>query len=110
MTLINQKNPTLIVTRDNEPDLRFTGIEIAYESSKKPDGPSSSRWTEITLYRTDSGKYVVERRALTIHQGESDKHEGFVCDDHQGIIDVLGHGWVSKSIYDQAGIDAVEDI
>ena len=110
MTLINQKNPVHLVTRDGEADLRFTGVKLAHESSRKPDGPSNSRWTEITLYRTDSGKYVVERVAISVWEGENDKLEGFVCDDHQAVIDVLGHGWVSKEIYNQAGIEAVEDI
>ena len=104
------KNPTHIVERDNEADLRFTGVEIAFQSSRKPDGPSSSRWTEITLYRTDSDKYVVERAAITNWQGENNKLEAYVCEDHKAIIDILGHGWVSKAIYEQAGIDAVEDI
>lgn len=43
--------------------LRFQGEKLAHSSSK---GPNSTRWVEFTLYRTDSGKYVVERVGVSV--------------------------------------------
>lgn len=43
--------------------LRFQGEKLAHSSSKTKN---STRWVEFTIYRTDSGKYVVERVGVSI--------------------------------------------
>ena len=101
---------TILIQTDTGSDLRFKGHEIAHVSSEKPDGPSSIRWTELTLYKTDSGKYVVQRVGVSLADGENDKTAAYVCDDHEAIKKVLAYGWLSKLLYDQAGIDIIEDI
>ena len=104
-------NDIIIVERDDNTDLRFLGAEIAHVTSEKPDGPSSKRWTELTLYKTDSGKYVVHKVGVSLLDGENDKHSGFVCDTTADVVAELGfEGWLSKNLYDAAGIDVIEDI
>ena len=49
-----------VVRRDGEKDLRFTGELLADASSHEHSGSNSNRWTEMTVYKTESGKYVVE--------------------------------------------------
>ena len=104
-------NDIIIVERDDNTDLRFSGVELAHVSSEKPDGPSSQRWTELTLYKTNSGKYVVQKIGVSILDGENDKHSGFVCDSTDAVVAELGfEGWLSKNLYDAAGITVIEDI
>ena len=101
---------TILIQTDTGSDLRFKGYEIGHVSSEKPDGPSSIRWTEITLYKTESGKYVVERVGMSVADGENNKIAAYVCDDHEAIKKVLAFGWLSKLLYDQAGIEIIQDI
>lgn len=43
--------------------LRFQGKKLAHSSSQTKQ---SIRWVEFAIYRTDSGKYVVERVGMSI--------------------------------------------
>jgi hypothetical protein len=44
--------------RDNQRTLTFTGVSLARSSSQSG---SDLRWTELSLFRTTSGRYVVEK-------------------------------------------------
>lgn len=52
--------PTLV--RDSIRKYSFTGTRLAYVSSETDDKP---RWTEIEIYRTESGIFVAHRVAVT---------------------------------------------
>ena len=56
----------------------FTGVRLAHESSKRPD---SLRWTEISLYRTEGGNYIVHKvgRSVVFHE------EGKPCSSGEEI-------------------------
>uniref|UniRef100_UPI0035689111 hypothetical protein n=1 Tax=Halomonas sp. TaxID=1486246 RepID=UPI0035689111 len=49
---------TIELNRDDGPDVRFTGEEIASASSYNYQGPRNIRWTELALHRTAGGKWV----------------------------------------------------
>ena len=47
------------IRRDGKKDFVFSGVHTAEASDHEHQGPQNSRWSEIDLYRTDSGVYVV---------------------------------------------------
>lgn len=92
--------------RDDAPDIRFTGEKIAGVSSDE----SSGRWTELNLYRTTTGTYICERIGRTVWDGEHDRHDVEASSTELGVQEFFGSGWLSKDLYEAAGIDHVEDI
>jgi len=69
---------TYTITRTGDRPLKFNGEVLAESSSKKPDGPCSSRYWDLALWRTDSGKFVLSAGYFTQWQGESRREDVFV--------------------------------
>lgn len=88
MLHVNDEGPQDEVTsvRDGDRQLQFHGTLIGSSSSWK-DG--KSRWAEIVIYRTTSGKYIVAGIGRSIVSGEDDKHWAQVCDRPEGVIEKL---------------------
>ena len=106
-----------LVKRDNQRDLRITGEQLATASSHHYQGDRQNRWTELELYKTESGKYVIATIGRTCWQGESDYHTAVICDTEQEVIRALendehseGLGWLAKELLDEAGIDHAEEL
>jgi len=59
--------------RNNEPDLEFTGEEIARSSSRREQ--DQPRWTELVAYKTESGKWVLQIIGKSALPGESERSE-----------------------------------
>ena len=68
-----------IVGRDGMKDLRFTGEMLANVSNRWLAGREQTRWTEITAYKTESGKYVIAWEFITLWQGEMNTCKATVC-------------------------------
>lgn len=102
----------LEVERDGERPIRFAGKLIAKASSREHSGPQNTRWTEIRIYRTARGKYVVAIVDRTIWQGETDRHSAHICASHEEVIAALTQdGYLSrvaKAAMEQAGVDIAE--
>jgi hypothetical protein len=98
----------IIVERDDEADLVFTGVQIAHAD----DDPMNqqSRWTELTLYQAENGKYICQKAHKTRWQGEHDSYEAIVCDTYNDIIEYFGYGRIAKKLYKRAHIDATLDV
>ena len=100
------------IERDNGASLSFTGELLAKVSSSDNNASGSSysgqtgRWQVLSLYRTEKGRFICQRIDRTRWQGERDSHAAAVCDDHKGMIEFFGHGWLAKDLYDEAGINA----
>jgi hypothetical protein len=115
MTNTDTQSEEIIVRRDNERDLRFTGTRIAARSSS-PDkarpnySGSPGRWSELTLYKTEGGKWVAAKVGHTQWQGEKDRFSAAVCDTPQAVVDFFGANWLAKELYEEAGLDAAEDV
>ena len=77
------------LTNDGKPNVRFTGDKIAGVSSRSHQGPRQNRWTEIGIYRTEAGKYVVQVVGHTQWQGESNRFAVTVCAGEAAVIDAL---------------------
>ena len=104
--------------RDGAPPLRFMGTLRGVASSHSHSGPSNSRWTEIRIYETVSGKAVLSILGRTLWQGEHDRHAAIVVPvfDGSAIVKALADqndGYLSdvaKEALDDAGLDYAEDL
>jgi hypothetical protein len=73
------------IPRNGDVDLSFTGTLLVERSSHKE---GADYWTEIRVWRTDSGKYVAEmvgKSAL----GDPDRRNVTVVDDPAELRDAL---------------------
>ena len=106
---------TITLENDNAPAIRFTGERVARVSSS-PDTASSyysghtGRYTILELYKTKGGKFVAHSVGVTQWQGEHDRHKSAVCEDEAAVIAFFGHGWLAKDLYEEAGIEDVQDV
>jgi hypothetical protein len=108
---------TIHVKRDGQRDLKFEGELIAEVSSHVSRGERQNRWTEMALYKSQSGKFVVAIKGITIWQGEHDRYRGHVCGSTTQLVGTLiednGEGklsWLAKELLDKAGIDSAEEV
>ena len=85
--MTNSKHFT--VTRDGKKDLTFTGVLIGSGSDHEPQGPNNSRWSEIDIYRTDSGKYVVAQVYRTRWQREEGSRRAEVVGSPAEVLELL---------------------
>lgn len=100
---------TIIVKDDNGPDLRFTGELVARVESEK-DAPGRARWTELALYKTQSGKYVCSEIGHTQLTSEHTRYKASVCDSSWSVPCIFGHGWLAKKLYQEAKIESILDL
>ncbi len=104
---------TLIIERDDRPDIKFQGQLLAKTSSDADRGSSyfsgaTGRWTELYLYRTAGGKYICHQLERTQWQGERDQSTATVCDNEECVIEFFGHGWLASYLFADAEIEDVE--
>ena len=93
------------LTNDNDSDLEFDGQLVAYVTSESEDkNMPKKRWTEIYLYKTESGKYVTHEVGCTVMPNERDRFQATIHGDHRGVVNGLGMGWLAKELYAEAGI------
>lgn len=70
----------IIVMRDGQKDLKFKGELLASASDRWIAGREQTRWTEIAVYKTESGKYVIAWESITLWQGELNSYRAKVCE------------------------------
>jgi hypothetical protein len=107
---------TYTVQRDMDKDLKFTGKEIASVASTSDQTKGHwysgyiSEWTELSLHQTQAGAFVYGRMTHILLDGERDAHEAAVCNSLDAVIAFFGTDWLAKKLYEQAEIEAVENI
>ena len=79
------------ITRDGQRDLRFTGEKLADASNQWVAGKENNRWHELALYRTATGRYVLQEEYVTRWQGETGASNAVVCATAQEALDVLAN-------------------
>ncbi len=105
---------TYTIQRDMDKDLQFTGkgtASVASTPEKNKGHPYSgyiSKWTELSLHKTQAGAFVCGRVSRITLDGERDTHEGAVCNSVDAVIAFFGTDWLAKELYDRAEIEAVE--
>lgn len=85
---------TYRLERPGEVDLEFDGEKLADEStlnySRGDRHVDRSRWTEIRIYRLDSGNgWVVERVGKSSRKGEIDRPMVAVCEKPEQVRESL---------------------
>jgi EXLDI family protein len=100
------------VTRDGDLDLTFKGARLASATSHTHN--NNGRWTEIDIYRTRAGMYVVWVVERTQWEREADRHTAHVCDTGSAVIEAITQdGWLSdlaKEVLALADIETAERI
>lgn len=71
---------------DGERQLQFAGQLLGHASSGRS---GKSRWIEISLHKTNGGKYIVSGRGCTTVSGETERNWAHVSDTPQGAIESL---------------------
>lgn len=71
---------------DSDTLVSFTGVLLATASSK---AAGKTRWSEISIYRTDSGKYIVHGVGKSTVRGEVDRSWCNVITSGAGVIERL---------------------
>ena len=106
--MIEHKNTNYKIRRDGERALAFSGRIIGQADDKDHN---STRWTTVTIYRTASGRIVVEVEDRTQWQGESDHVRADSFGTATGAIGYLRHSYEDN--YDaelsSAAQEAIED-
>ena len=74
------------LARDGEPQLAFDGERIVSASSA---ARGKKNWTELTLYVTDGGSFVVQTVARTLHADQRDWFSARAYDTAAGVVDGL---------------------
>lgn len=77
------------VARDGHEDMSFTGQLLASGTDHENKGPRQSCWSEISIHKTDEGKYVVAQCYVTSPQNEEESHRSEVCESAQDVYDLL---------------------
>lgn len=94
---------------DNRTDVAFTGLKLASVKSRDYNN-RTDRWTELHLYRTQGGKYVVQTLGMTSIQGEHVKRIVDIASNLAELYEICGHGWLAKYLYQAAGLSDVQRI
>lgn len=97
----------ITVKNDNAPDIRFTGELMEMASSRSND---TTRWTELELYKTQTGKFVCSEIGYSQWQGERDHYKAKVCNSVEEVTQFFGYGWLAKRLYERANLDTAIDL
>jgi hypothetical protein len=82
--------PEYRIRRDGEHYLVFSGYVVAEASDRVRHGQEQDRWTDIQVYRTDTGSYVVEQVLRTLWQkGNAVWYQGELCATPQEVYGAL---------------------
>jgi hypothetical protein len=73
----------VVLPRDGDVPLRVSGDALGFASSERT---GRSRWIEIALFRSNSGRYVVAGVGRSTIPGEEDRRWAYVEDDASAVI------------------------
>jgi len=95
----------IIIKRDGLPPIAFNGEKIGSGDNRIISGNSANRWTEVAIYRTAGGRYVVSLARFTCWQGESDHHAATSKATSDEIIEWLKEGEDSLGSVSQEAVE-----
>ena len=113
-TSIKTEARAFTIKRDGERDISFSGWVLGTSSMKTGTG----RGTDVGIFRTEGGRYVVAVHQWTAWDGERDLYRAGVCDGPEKLLqwviddcnDVLGpaskEAMEAASLTDE-GIEAI---
>lgn len=71
---------------DGEREYQFEGVVLGESSSHRS---GKDRWIEISIFKTNGGKYIVAGVGKTTVTGETERHWAHVADQPEGCIESL---------------------
>jgi hypothetical protein len=71
---------------DGEREMRFEGVLLGASSSARP---GKDRWIEMSIHKTNGGKYIIAGVGKTNVQGETERHWAHVAETPEGAIECL---------------------
>lgn len=82
--------PEYRIRRNGQQYLVFSGYVVAEASDRFRHGQEQDHWTDIRVYRTDTGDYVVEQVMRTLWQkGDAVSYQGNFCTTPQEVYRAL---------------------
>ena len=102
---------TIVLPRTGLKDLRFKGELLGAASGRVIAGKEQTRWTDISIYRTESEQYVVAESHITCWQGESNQYTAEVCDVAENVVHCLAdndYGYIMTDAAKEALEEAAE--
>jgi len=82
--------PDYRIRRDSQQYIVFSGHVVAEVSNRFRHGHEQDRWTDIRVYRTDSGSYVVEQVLRSLWQkGDAVWYQGDLCTTPREVFRAL---------------------
>jgi hypothetical protein len=82
--------PEYRIRRDGQQYLVFSGEVVAEASNRFRHGQERDRWTDIRVYHTDTGSYVVEQVLRSLWQkGDAVWYQGDLCPTPQEVVRAL---------------------
>lgn len=96
------------ISRDGQRPLRFTGTLIVQDNNQPSFGLNQNRWTDIALYRTKGGKFVIRVKQISQWANEKNSCRAAALDTAAEVIAWLaadndGHlGRLSQAILEKA--------
>jgi EXLDI family protein len=82
--------PEYCIRRDGQQYLVFSGHVVAKASNRFRHGHEQDRWTDIRVYRTEAGSYVVEQVLRSLWQkGDAVWYQGDLCTTPQEVYVAL---------------------
>lgn len=102
---------------NNGQDIEFTG-QLQGEYSTQNSAATKDRWTEIRLWETAAGAWIVESVGCSTRRGEAELRDALVMERADGgvphdvrrVMDFLGWTTVAKAFAREMGWDVVRDI
>lgn len=94
--------------------LAFVGTVVASVDLRDFEGGvrNPEHWTELIVYRTRGGKFVLRSVNRTRIEGEFDRNTAIVLDelDQAKVMDFFKQFWLSKELYAELGMDPTAHI
>ena len=98
-----------IVRRDGNKDLKFKGEVLADVSNQWVAGQNQTRWKEVSIYKTESGKYVVSVIHRTCWEGEADSFQAHVCETAEDVYRCLAVDDMGEELLSTLAKEALEE-
>jgi hypothetical protein len=88
------------IARDDQPTLRFEGVERARTSTALRNG----RGFVLRAFETKSGKWVAHKEGVSLWPGERVRSESKVLERVEQLPEFFGYGPAAKELYRQLGM------
>lgn len=90
----------ITIKQSNGPEIEFHGQLLAEVSSRQPN---KDRWTELRVYKSDTGKYITESVGQTVFDHEHVRCKAAVFDKLEDITQAFDYTVLAQKLYKKVG-------